>query len=77
MVLVRYELGSYRHYASVEFDNGSCWRVAPSKREALDRKYLACDVCRAVREGDDDLARLLMYTRLSGNNMFGDAVTLE
>ena len=30
MVLVRYELGAYLHYASVEFESGSPWRVDPA-----------------------------------------------
>ena len=76
MVLVRYELGSYLHYASVDFESGCSWRVAPSKRERLDRTYLTCEVCRAVRDGDDDVARMLMYTRLSGNTALGAVMTL-
>ena len=31
MVLVRYELGSYLHYASVDFDGGRVWCVERSK----------------------------------------------
>ena len=41
--------------------------MAPAKRVALEQRYVACDVCRAVRDRDDDLARMLAYTRLTGN----------
>ena len=77
IVLVRYELGSYLHYASVDFVDGRDWCVARSKCSCLGEKYLACNVCLAVRDGDDDLARMLMYTRLSGNNAPGAVLTLE
>ena len=67
MVVVRYERPGYEHYKSVAFEDGRAWVVAPAKRAALEQRYVACDVCRAVRDRDDDLARMLMYTRLTGN----------
>ena len=74
MVLVRYERLGYEHYKSVAFEDGRAWRVSLAKRCVLEQRYLTCDVCRAVRARDDDLARMLMYTRLSGNDA-PDAVT--
>ena len=77
MIVVRYELGSYLHCASVEFDDGRPWQLPARKRELLERRYSDCEVCRAVRGGDDDLARMLMYTRLSGGSVPGAVVTLS
>ena len=67
MVIVRYERPGYEHYKSVAFEDGRAWHVATAKRGVVEQRYIACDICRAVREGDDDLARMLMYTRLTGN----------
>ena len=68
MAVVRYERPGYEHYKSVSFEDGRAWLVAPAKRRILEQRYLACEVCRAVRECDDDLARMLMFTRLSGED---------
>ena len=76
MVLVRYERVGYEHYKSVAFEGGRAWRVSPAKRRVLEQRYLTCDVCSAVRAGDDDLARMLMYTRLSGNDPPDAAIEL-
>ena len=69
-------MGSYLHYASVEFGDGRSWQLPARKRELLERRYSDCEVCRAVRGGDDDVARMLMYTRLSGGSVPGAVVTL-
>ena len=67
MVIVRHERPGYEHYKSVAFEDGRAWHIASAKRGVLEQRYIACDICRAVREGDDDLARMLMYTRCAGN----------
>ena len=66
MVLVRYELGAYLHYASVEFDGGAPWHVDSAKRAALEARYLASGVCKALLDGNDDVARLLVLSALLG-----------
>ena len=65
MVLVRYEVGAYLHYASVEFEDGAPWHVDSAKRAALEARYLASGVCKAVR-GGADVARLLVLSALLG-----------
>ena len=77
MVVVRYERPGYEHYKSVAFEDGRAWCVAAAKRAVLEERFFACDVCRAVRERDDDLARMLMYTRLTGNDAPDAAVVLS
>ena len=64
MVFVRYELGAFQHYASVAFTDGAPWHVAESKRRAVETSYAASGVCTAVRQSDDDVARLLMLMKL-------------
>ena len=68
MVFVRYELGAYMHYTSVAFEDGRPWQVSAAKRRLLEGLYRDCDVCKAVREDDDDLARTLMLTKLRGGS---------
>ena len=68
MVFVRYELGAYMHYTSVAFEDGRPWQVSAAKRRLLEGVYRDCDVCKAVREDDDDLARTLMLTKLRGGS---------
>jgi hypothetical protein len=66
LVVVRYELGSYQHYESVAFEDGRPWRVAAAKRELLERRFLACEVCQAVASNEADVARTLVLTMLGG-----------
>ena len=66
LVVLRYELGSYQHYESVAFEDGRPWRVGAAKRELLERRFLACEVCRAVASGEADVARSLVLTMLGG-----------
>ena len=66
VVLVRYELGSYQHYVSVSFVDGQPWHVSAAKRQSLELAYAASDLCTAVYRSDDDLARLLLLTKLRG-----------
>ena len=70
MVFVRYELGSYMHYTSVEFEGGTPWRVDVDKRAALEQRYVASSVCEAFRRGDLDLARMLVLSALRGRHAF-------
>ena len=66
MVLVRYELGAYLHYAFVGFQDGAPWHVDSAKRAALEARYLASGVCKAVRAGNADVARMLVLSALLG-----------
>ena len=66
MVFVRYELGEYLHYASVEFDGGMPWHLDASKRTAVEERYVASGVCEAVRNGNADVARMLVLSVLQG-----------
>ena len=68
MVFVRYELGSYVHYTSVEFDDRTPWRVDVEKRAALEQRCGASSVCEALRRGDLDMARLLVLSALRGHD---------
>ena len=52
-------------------------RLVAEQRAVLEERFFACDVCRAVRERDDDLARMLMYTRLTGNDAPDAAAVLS
>ena len=73
MVFVRYELGAYWHYASVEFEGGSPWHIDGAKRTALEARYLASDVCKAVRAGNADVARMLVLSALLGRDALASA----
>ena len=73
MVFVRYELGAYWHYASVEFDGGSPWHLDGVKRAALEERYLASGVCEAVRAGNADVARMLVLSALLGRGTLTSA----
>ena len=64
MVFVRYELGSYLHYVSVEFDGGAPWHLDSTKRFALEERYRASGVCGAIRRGEYDVARMLVLSAL-------------
>ena len=64
MVVVRYELGSYQHYESVAFEDGRPWRVSAAKRELLEHRFRACEVCKAVAADDADIARALVLSML-------------
>ena len=66
LVVVRYELGSYQHYDSVAFEDGRPWRVAAAKRELLERRFLACEVCQAVASNEPDVARAPVLSKLDG-----------
>ena len=66
IVLVRYELGAYLHYAPVEFEDGAPWHVDSAKRAALEARYLASGVCKALLAGNADVARLLVLSALLG-----------
>ena len=68
MVFVRYELRSYMHYTSVEFECGTPWRVAVEKRAAFEQRYSASSACEALRRGDLDLARMLVLRALRGRD---------
>ena len=68
MVFVRYELRSYMHYTSVEFECGTPWRVAVEKRAAFEQRYRASSACEALRRGDLDLARMLVLSALRGRD---------
>jgi len=64
MVVVRYELGSYQHYESVAFEDGRPWRVSAAKRELLEHRFRAFEVCKAVAADDADIARALVLSML-------------
>ena len=66
MVFVRYELGLYLHYTSVQFECGAPWHVDGDKRYALEERFRSSSVCEAVRRGDADLARMLILSALLG-----------
>ena len=66
MVFVRYELGLYLHYTSVQFEDGAPWRVDGDKRDAFEQRYRASSVCEAIRRGDADLARMLVLSAVLG-----------
>ena len=68
MVFVRYELGLYMHYDSVEFEDGTPWCVDLDKRAALAQRYGASSTCEAFRRGDLDLARMLVLSALRGRD---------
>ena len=68
MVFVRYELGSYTHYVSVAFSHGQPWHVNVVKRDAMEAIYAASALCTAVRRVDYDLARLLLLSKLRGDD---------
>ena len=68
MVFVRYELRSYMHYTSVEFECGTPWRVAVEKRAAFEQQYSASSACEALRRGDLDVARMLVLSALRGRD---------
>ena len=75
MVFVRYELGSFQHYVSVEFADGQSWHVSAAKRLALEDAYLASAACAAVRSVDYDVARMLLLTKLrSGADLLDGTV---
>ena len=77
MVFVHYEIGSYLHYVSVDFVDGAPWRVGAAKRDAVDGLYAASALCRAVRQGEADLARTLLLTKLRGQgSLDGTAAVL-
>ena len=48
------------------FEDGRPWRVAVAKRELLERRFLACEVCHAVASSEADVARTLVLTMLGG-----------
>ena len=66
MVLLRYELGEYLLYASVGFEDGAPWHVENAKLASPEARYLASGVCKAVRAGDADVARMLVLSALLG-----------
>ena len=68
MVFVRYELGLYLHYTSVQFEDGAPWRVDGDKRVAFEQRYHAPNVCEATRRGDTDLARMLVLSAVLGRD---------
>ena len=68
MVFVRYELRSYMHYTSVEFECGTPWRVAVEKRAVFEQRYTASSACEALGRGDMDLARMLVLSALRGRD---------
>ena len=63
-VVVRYELGSYKHYQSVCFDSGEPWSLSEDARARVEASHAACDVSQAVLRGEADEARLMMLTAL-------------
>ena len=68
MVFVRYELRSYIHYTSVEFECGTPWRVAVEKRAAFEQRYTASSACEALRRGYSDPPRMLVLSALRGRD---------
>ena len=68
MVFVRYELGAYLHYTSVQLEGGAPWRLDSDKRFALEQRYLASGICQAILRADDDLARMLLLSKLLGRD---------
>ena len=64
MVFVRYEQLQYQHFTSVAFDGERPWHVNAEKRRLVEVRFAECAVCRAVRAGDDDLARTLLLSKL-------------
>jgi hypothetical protein len=66
MVFMRYELGSYWHYASVAFTGGRPWRVGVAQRQLLEARCAASGLCTAVRCSDNDVAILLVLAKLRG-----------
>ena len=68
MVFVRYELGAYLHYTSVQLEGGAPLRLDSDKRVALEQRYLASGICQAILRADDDLARMLLLSKLLGRD---------
>ena len=60
MIVVRYQSGSYQHYESVCFVDGSPWRVSDDVRARVEACYAACTVSQALRRGEVDVARTTM-----------------
>ena len=71
LVFVRDERGAHMHYTSVAFGDGQPWRVGAGKREFFETLYHACGGCRAVRDDDCDVARMLMLAKLGVDLAFG------
>ena len=76
MVYVRYELGSFQHYVSVEFTDGQPWHLSAAKRKAVEDAYAASAVCAAVRSSDHDVARMLLLTKLRSGAAVPDGAVL-
>ena len=68
MVFVRYELGAYLHYTSVQLESGAPWRLDSDKRVALEQRYLASGICQAIFRADDNVARMLVLSKLLGRD---------
>ena len=76
MVFVRYELGSFQHYVSVQFADGQSWHVSAAKRLTVEDAYLASATCAAVRGSDYDVARMLLLTKLRSGAGLPDGALL-